>query len=60
MAIERVTVIEFGGTITEKILVEDRGHVLMVTTEEEWEASQRESRPPVTVGFKKEYMYHKE
>jgi len=56
----RVTVVEFGGTIAEKILVEDRGHVVMVTTEEEWADSQRESRPPVTVGFKKEYLYHKE
>jgi hypothetical protein len=40
----------------EKILVEDEGDVLVVTTEEEWAASVAENRLPVTVGFKREYL----
>jgi hypothetical protein len=54
--IKRVNVIQFGGTIAEKILVEDRGDVLVVTTEEEWAASVAENRPPISVGFKREYL----
>ncbi len=53
---KRVTVIEFGGTISTKILVEDRGDVLILTSEKEWEASQRESRAPVVVGFRREFL----
>jgi hypothetical protein len=53
---KRVTVIQFGGTISTKILVEDKGDVLLVTSEEEWEASQRESRSPVVVGFRREFL----
>ena len=53
---KRVTVIQFGGTIVEKILVEDKGDVLVVTTEEEWKAAAAENRPPVSVGFKREYL----
>ena len=53
---KRVTVVEFGGTISTKILVENRGDVLVVTREEEWEASQKESRPPIVVGFRREYL----
>jgi hypothetical protein len=56
MYITRVTVIQYGGTIAEKILVEDRGDVLLVTTEEEWNASQSENRAPISVGFKAEYI----
>jgi hypothetical protein len=59
---KRVTVVQFGGAIAEKIVVEDRGDVLLVTTEEEWLASQAENRAPITVGFKKEYIiggYHR-
>ncbi len=56
MDINRVTVVQYGGTIAEKILVEDRGDVLLVTTEEEWSTSQSENRPPVSVGFKAEYI----
>ena len=52
----RVTVIQYGGVFAEKILVEDRGEVLIVTTEEEWEASKREGRPPISVGFRREYL----
>jgi hypothetical protein len=52
----RVTVIQYGGTIAEKILVEDRGDVLIVTTEAEWRAAEVENRPPVTVGFRREYL----
>ena len=51
---KRVTVIQFGGMTAEKILVEDRGDVLVVTTDEEWTASVAENRPPVSVGFKRE------
>jgi hypothetical protein len=53
---KRVTVITFGGTISTKVLVEDRGSVLIVTSEGEWTASQRESREPVVVGFRREYV----
>jgi hypothetical protein len=53
---KRVTVVQFGGMTAEKILVEDKGDVLVVTTEEEWAASVAEKRPPVTVGFKREYL----
>jgi hypothetical protein len=53
---KRVTVIQFGGTISTKILIEDKGDVLVVTSQEEWEASQRESRAPVVVGFRREYV----
>lgn len=53
---KRVTVVEFGGAITEKILVKDCGEVLLVTTEEEWMASKAENRPPISVGFRREYM----
>jgi hypothetical protein len=53
---KRVTVIQFGGMIAEKILVEERGDVLIVTTEEEWAASVAENRPPVSVGFRREYL----
>jgi hypothetical protein len=52
----KVTVIQYGGTIAEKILVEDRGEVLIVTTEAEWRASEAENRPPITVGFRREYL----
>ena len=53
---QRVTVTQYGGTISEKILVEDRGDVLLVTTEEEFRAAEKEKRPPVSVGFRKEYI----
>ena len=53
---KRVTVIQYGGTIAEKILVEDRGEVLLVTTEEEWDAADVENRHPVAVGFRREYL----
>lgn len=53
---KRVTVVEYGGTISTKILVEDRSDVLIVTSEKEWEASQRESRAPVVVGFRREFL----
>jgi hypothetical protein len=53
---KKVTVIQYGGTIAEKILVEERGEVLIVTTEAEWRAAKAENRPPVTVGFRREYL----
>lgn len=53
---KRITVVEYGGTISTKVLIEDQGSVLIVTREEEWEACQRESRPPVVVGFRREYV----
>jgi hypothetical protein len=53
---KRITVIQYGGTIAEKILVEDQGEVLIVTTEAEWMAAEAENRPPVTVGFRREYL----
>ncbi len=55
METKRVTVCQYGGTIAEKVVVQDLGDVLILTTEEEWEASQRENRDPVTVGFKRQY-----
>jgi hypothetical protein len=51
-----VTVKEYGGTIAEKVLVEDRVDVLIVTTQEEWEKAQREGREPIVVGFRREYV----
>ncbi len=51
-----VTVVVYGGTIEEKILVEDRGDVLVLTTKDEWRAAETENRPPVGVGFKREYL----
>ncbi len=51
-----VTVIVYGGTIEKKILVEDRGNILIVTTEDEWKAAERENRPPVAIGFRREYL----
>jgi hypothetical protein len=51
-----VTVVEYGGTISRKVLVEDRGDVLIVTSETEWDLSVMESRPPVVVGFRREYI----
>jgi hypothetical protein len=59
MDIRKVTVVQYGGMIAEKILIEDRGDVLVVTTEEEWNASQRENRPPISVGFKAEYVVNR-
>jgi hypothetical protein len=53
---KRVTVIVFGGAVEEKILVEDRGNVLLVTTEEEFALSVVQNRPPVAVGFRLEYL----
>jgi hypothetical protein len=53
---KKVTVVQYGGTIAEKILVEDRGEVLLVTTEAEWRAAERENRLPVSVGFRREYL----
>ena len=53
---ERVTVVEFGGMISTKILIEDRGDVLILTSEEEFEKAERESRAPVVVGFRREYL----
>ncbi len=53
---KRVTVHVYGGTIAEKILVEDRGDVLLLTTETEWRAAERESRQPIVVGFRREYV----
>ena len=53
---KRVTVVEYGGTISEKILVEERGDVLLVTTEEEWMSAEAENRVPITVGFKRDYL----
>jgi hypothetical protein len=53
---KRVTVVQFGGTISTKILIEDRGSVLILTSEQEWEASQKEGRVPVVVGFRREYV----
>jgi len=56
MQIKYVTVRQYGGRVVEKVLVKDQGDVLLVTTPEEWEISQREEREPVTVGFKREYV----
>ena len=53
---KRVTVMQYGGVTAEKILVEDRGEVLILTTEEEWVAAQSEGRDPIVVGFKREYL----
>jgi len=53
---KRVTVTQFGGTIAQKIVVEDQGSVLILTTEEEWAKAERENRPPVVVGFRREYV----
>ena len=53
---KRVTVYIYGGTIAEKILVEDRGDVLLLTTEAEWSAAEKESRQPIVVGFRREYL----
>ena len=53
---KRVTVIQYGGVVAEKILVEDRGDVLIVTTEEEWRVAESEGRPPISVGFRREYL----
>ena len=53
---KRITVMQFGGTISKKILVEDKGDVLILTSEEEWKRSQSESRPPIVVGFRREYV----
>ena len=53
---KRVTVTQFGGTISRKILVEDKGDVLILTSEQEWERAQSENRPPVVVGFRREYV----
>ena len=53
---KRITVRVFGGTTADKIVVEDKGDVLVVTTEEEWLAFQAENRVPVVVGFKREYV----
>ena len=53
---QRVTVRVFGGATEEKILVNEEENVLIVTTEEEFKASERENRPPVAVGFRLEYL----
>jgi len=54
--IQQISVREYGGRIVEKILVEDLGEVVLVTTPEEWDLAQSEQRKPITVGFKKEYV----
>jgi hypothetical protein len=54
--LHRVTVIQYGGKVVEKILVEDRGDVLVVTSPEEWNVAQIEEREPVTVGFRREFL----
>jgi hypothetical protein len=51
-----VNVVVYGGAIEEKILVEDRGDVLIVTTKDEWKVAEHENRPPVAVGFRREYL----
>lgn len=56
---KKVTVTVFGGTIEEKILVEDKGDVLVVTTEDEWNAAERENRLPIVVGFRREYLVNR-
>lgn len=53
---QRVTVIVFGGRPVEKVLVEDLGAILLVTTPEEWNEAKLQKRQPVTVGFKREYI----
>lgn len=53
---KKVTVVQYGGSIAEKIVVEERVDLLIVTTEDEWKASQQENRPPVAVGFRREYV----
>lgn len=56
---KRVIVTVYGGAIEEKILVEDRGEVLIVTTEEEFQSAKIENRTPVVVGFRREYLINK-
>ena len=56
MTMNTVTVVEYGGKHVEKVLVEDKGDVLLVTTPQEWNDSQRESREPIVVGFRREYL----
>jgi hypothetical protein len=55
-----VTVYVFGGSIATKIVVEDLGDVLLVTTQEEWDASKKENRSPTAGGFKREYVYRED
>jgi hypothetical protein len=52
----KVTVSVYGGTEAEKILVEELGDVLLLTTEEEWMAALQANRAPVVVGFRREYL----
>lgn len=56
MKMKTVIVKQYGGSIAEKVVVEDRGDVLLVTTHEEWADSQREGREPIVVGFRREYV----
>lgn len=60
MKINMVTVKEYGDKVSQKVLVEEREGVLIVTTKEEWDRSQRESRAPIVVGFRREYLTESE
>jgi hypothetical protein len=54
-----VNVMCYGGNVASVFVFRDLGEVLMVCRPEEMEAAKRESRDPVTVGFKRESLAEK-
>lgn len=51
---ERVQVTEYGGNQLVRRVISDRGRVVEVCNESEWEAAQRDRRRPEGIGFPKE------
>lgn len=41
----------YGGQLVDRRLVEVRGQMAVVTTDEEYQAAQRERREPICIGF---------
>lgn len=46
-----VTLVAFGGKLIQRRVVEDRGSVILICRDEEYQSASVEKRPPITVGF---------
>jgi hypothetical protein len=54
--VNRVSVIQYGGIVIDRVLVAVENGYLFVCKPEEWEAAQREEREPTCIGFREEYL----
>jgi hypothetical protein len=50
---QQVTVNAFGGKLLSRVVVEDRGDVVLICKPEEFELAHTESRSPIAVGFRR-------